>query len=217
MKCRRIFFLISLVIPFFFSGCATLLSGSYYQKINSDYNIDRQATIVVTVNKDDMDSKYYVNHVVEKLKSNGFANVYSYKDANLPVIQNILIISVSEKFDSYQYNSADYGTVNSGTSTTNCYGYGNYANCTTTQNKTVGVTGYSQKTGYIHGHYFTMHLYDMASKEKILFAMSSTYEENCNSDKLYQFLIIETVNRMNFQKPMDYKFTVKMPDGFTCK
>jgi len=200
-----------------FTGCATFLSGSYYSKVDPDYEIKRNDSILVTTNKDDIDSKYYIKFVINKLKDNGFNNVYSYKDKNLPIINNIIFISIDEEFDSYQYSGANYGMVNSGSSSTNCYGYGNSVNCSTTKNKTFGVTGYSQKTGYIHGHYFKINWYNIKDKQRIFFAIGSTYEKKCSSDKLYKFLINETINRINFDKPMDYKFKVKMPENYSCK
>jgi len=209
--------LFSFAIVFLFTGCATFLSGSYYSKVDPDYEIKRNDSILVTINQGDIDSKYYVKFVIKKLKDNGFTDVYSYKDKNLPIINSMIFISVNEKFDSYQYSSANYGMVDSGTSSTDCYGYGNRLSCSTTKNKQFGIIGYSQKTKHIHGHYFSMNWYNVNDGQRIFFAMGSTYEKKCNSDELYRFLINETINRINFDRPMDYKFKVKIHKDNFCK
>jgi len=206
----------SLLVLSMLSGCSSHLSGSFYSKVDPDNRINKNDPVLVIVSKDDLSSKYYISYVIEKLKENGFSNVYRQSDENIPDTKYIVVVSVEEKIDSYQYSSADYGMVNTGTSNTNCYSYGGYTNCSSTNNQALGITGSSQKTDYIHGYYFTTYWFNSSKNQKVLSTLVSTYEKNCNSDKLYRFLIDESIARLDFNKPMDYKFDTKMPDGYRC-
>jgi len=203
MKTKKIILiLVGLIISLLFAGCTKFLNGSYYSKVDPDFKISKKSLIIVTTDKKDIDSKYYVSFVVSELKNNGFTNTYSYKNMNKPKVNNILFISVEEQYDSYSYSGADYGSVDS---------------ATTTKNKIFGVTGYSQKTGYINDHYFKINWYDLKSKQRIFYLMTSTHKKNCDNDKLYKFLIKEAISRVDFSKPKNYKFEVKMPENFTCE
>ncbi|MDX1808141.1 MAG: hypothetical protein R3331_01245 [Sulfurospirillaceae bacterium] len=217
MQFNKNLVLLSLLISFMFSGCATFLSGTYSQKVDPNYKIAPQDTILVTTNENDLDSKFYVNYVANALKNKGFYNVYRYIDTKLPPIRYTVVIQVYQKTKTYTYNSADYGYKWDGTVTTKCTKHGNTTECVKTRNKVYGIIGYSNKIGHIDGHYFIMNWYENVSKEKIFFAEGSTTQTDCTNDKLYQFLIDESIKRMNFQKPMDDKFTVQMPEGYTCR
>ncbi|WP_331775948.1 hypothetical protein [Sulfurospirillum sp. 1612] len=217
MHLKKFLILLGLSVALFFSGCATTFSGAYSQKVDPNEVINPHDTILVTTNKDDIASKYYVDDVIYHLNKRGFDMVYSYTDANIPPVKYKMVIRVYKKTTSYKYNSADYGPISTGTVRTNCYKEGKVTRCVTTPNQTYGIIGYSQKIRYLHGHYFIMTVYNTQTQEKVFVAKSSTFETSCDNMTLYRFLIDETIKRMNFHRPMEYKFSVKMPDGFTCQ
>lgn len=199
------------------TGCSVHpLKGSHYSHLDPDNQIDKNTPILVAVIKDDLNSKYYLKYVVDKLKENGFTQVSS--DSNNPPsdLKYMVFVSVFEKIDSYQYASPVYGSVNSGTSNINCSSYNGYTNCTSTNNKTSGVTGYAQNTGYTHGYYFKTQWFGMTNHQKTFDTLTATHEKNCNSDKLYKFLIDESIPRLNFQKPLEIDFEVTMPENYRC-
>ncbi|MCA3928968.1 hypothetical protein JKP11_20145 [Vibrio vulnificus] len=175
--------------------------------------------VVSTFDENDLSSKFYVRTVIDALKQRGFTNVYSSKELTEKKITPAAAayIKLEEKYDTYTYESADYGMVDSGYSTTTCTGFGVMATCNTTNQKTLGVTGTSTKTGSLVYHSFSFHYYDLATEKKVLFSMGSTFDKACGSDFLYNFLIDETIARTDFQRPVDYKYNVKLPDGVQCR
>lgn len=214
---KSITIVFSLLSAFILTGCATFLSGKYSSEVDPTFKIDKSSSIFVYVGKDDLKSKFYVGRVIKSLKENGFTNVYSESDENHLFAQYTFVVTVDGKIDSYQYSSADYGLVNTGNSTTNCYGYGNYVNCSTTNNQSYGVTGYSQKTGYVNGHYFIGSLFDTKNDNRVFKVFGSTYEEQCDDNILFSFLIDQIIARLDFEKPSEYEFKVKMDNDFKCR
>lgn len=202
------------------SGCQTTIEANQYTVLDPEVNMYTDSPIIVdTFDKNDLSSKFYIRSVIEGLKKRGFNNVYTKKeltDQNITAV-GIALIKVDEKFNTFTYQSADYGMVDSGNSTTTCTSFGTTASCNSTKQKTFGVTGSSTKTGSTVYHSFALHYYDLATQNKSLFAFGSTFQKSCKSDFLYQFLIDETLSRTNFNKPEDYKYRVKLPKGVKCK
>ncbi|MEZ9627863.1 hypothetical protein [Aliivibrio fischeri] len=202
------------------AGCQTTIDAQQYSVLDPEVNFYIETPIVVdTFDENDLSSKFYIRSVIDGLHDRGFKNVYTVKEV---VEQNLspeaaAYIRVGEKYDTYTYTSADYGMVDSGYSTTNCTGFGVTAYCNTTKQKTFGVTGSSTKVGSMIYHSFELHYYNLKTNEKVLFTLGSTFDKTCNKDFLYEFLIDETLSRTNFIKPEDYKYTVKLPDGTSCK
>ncbi|PTC02024.1 hypothetical protein C9980_25345 [Vibrio mediterranei] len=202
------------------TGCQTTIEANQYTVLDPDVNFYSDAPIVVaTFDENDLKSKFYVRSVIEAMKARGFTSVYSERELNQKNITPIgaAYISVKQEYDTYTYESADYGMVDSGYSTTTCSGYGYSATCNTTNQKTFGVTGSSTKTGTSIYTSFALHYYDLTTKEKVLFTLGSTFDKSCNTDFLYNFLIDETISRTDFTKPVDYKYSVKLPEGVSCK
>lgn len=54
------------------------MKGRYYSRIDPEYRFNIDDPIIVTVDKNDLESKYYVSEVIEALKNRGFRNVYSH-------------------------------------------------------------------------------------------------------------------------------------------
>jgi hypothetical protein len=46
--------------------------------------------------------------------------------------------------------------------------------------------------------------------------MGSTYEKQCDKDKLYRFMIEQTIDRMNFDKPLDFQYKIST-EQVECK
>ncbi|ELW1717424.1 TPA: hypothetical protein ACGF6D_003473 [Vibrio cholerae] len=202
------------------SGCQTTIQASHYTVLDPEVNFYVDTPMVVsTFDDNDLSSKYYIRTVVEALKKRGFTGVYSLREAAEKDITPLaaIYIKLKEEHDTYTYQSADYGMVDSGYSTTNCTGFGLTATCYTTNQKTFGVTGTSTKTASLVYHSFALHYYDLITNKKVLFSMGSTFDESCNSEFLYEFLIDETVARTDFEKPTDYKYEVNLPEGVKCK
>lgn len=214
-----------LLIPaLIFSGCATLMTGGLKSDIDPYKKITINDKILVSTGKDNLKTRYYFDKVKEALLLRGFKYVYSENEYlslqdNRPIIKIYLGIHLEKDVSTYQYNGANYGLKDSGVSNTNCYGFGNMATCSTTNQQTYGVTGYSQKTGYLEGHYFHMYWLDMSTEEQntIMRVMGSSYMENCSENEMFNFLIEQTVARIDFDKPIDIKYEVEMPDGYDCQ
>ncbi|EGR2191033.1 hypothetical protein DZF87_24140 [Vibrio parahaemolyticus] len=202
------------------SGCQTTIEANQYTVLDPEINFYASTPIVVsTFDENDLSSKFYVRSVIDALKQRGFTNVYSDRELVEKSVTPTAVayIKLEEKYDTYTYDSADYGMVDSGYSTTTCTGFGVTATCNTTNQKTFGVTGTSTKTGSLVYHSFALHYYDLATEKKVLFSMGSTFDKGCSRDFLYNFLIDETIARTDFQKPVEYKYNVKLPEGTRCK
>ena len=215
---------IALIVIFavYFSGCSfpRVMKARYLSKIDpeSSFTLDKSIVVFVSEQGNTLETKYYVDQVVVALKQRGFRNVYSYKNVNKaghPIDLGI-IIDVDRKFSSYQYEGANYGAIDSGTSTSHCTGYGNSVNCTHNKETGFGVTGYSTKTGYLTTHFFGTSWYNVSNWQQIMVTVGSSYEERCSDRAVYEFLISETIKRLDFQKPNNYDYSVKMPETYTC-
>ena len=156
------------------------------------------------------------------MRSNGFQKVFTENEKskiNEP-IKMVVFVDADNKTSSYTYRGADYGTVQTGSTTScNSYGYGNMgtANCTTTPTTSYGVVGYSDKTGYTTGHFFSLAAFDVQSKQKVLSVVASSFNSGCSDGKLYDFLSDQALSRMSFYQMVKQDFTVKMPEGYRCK
>lgn len=215
MKTFSLFLLMAIFI-LSMAGCAKYVRGSYYSQVDPDYKINKNDSLLVTTLEDDLTSKYYVAYVIEKLKDAGFTNVYGKNTFKINEPKNTLVVVVNEKIDSYQYTSADYGTVNNGIGSINCNSIGSNINCTTTNNTSHGIVGYSTKNDIVHGYYFLTHWFDESKSKRRFFVMGSTYEEQCDKDKLYRFVIEQTINRINFDKPLDFQYKIPIEQVY-CK
>ncbi|MEZ9129465.1 hypothetical protein AB4145_23105 [Vibrio splendidus] len=218
MEMKKI--LIVLVVLISLVGCQTTIDAQQYSLIDPAINFSFGVPIVVdTFDENDLSSKFYIQPVIDGLHSRGFNTVYTVKDAlgRSIIPEGAVYIKVREERDTYTYESDDYGMIDSGYSTTSCTGLGISTSCSTTKVKTFGVTGSSTKIGTMIYHSFELHYYDIKSNDKILFILGSTFDESCNKNFLYKFLIDETISRTNFIKPEDYKYRVKLPDGTSCK
>jgi len=213
-------YLVPFLIILMLTGCQTTIEANQYTVLDPEVNFYLDTPIVVeTFDDNDLSSKFYIRSVVEGLNKRGFTNVFSKRklmDQGVTPTAAVYI-KIQEEHDTYTYESADYGMVDSGYSTTTCTGFGATATCNSTNQKTFGITGTSTKTGSSVYHSFALHYYDLATNDKVLFTMGSTFDKSCNSDFLYEFLISETISRTNFEKPEDYEYKVKLPDGIKCK
>lgn len=214
--------ILTFLVFVFMTGCATnrIMDASYSSQVDPDFSFttDKRVAVLVSEQGNSLETKYYVSQVVEALKQRGFVEVYSYKD--LPNLQKpidiAVIVDVSKQSDSYQYEGANYGMVDSGNSTVNCTGWGNSVNCTENKQKTFGVTGYSTKTGYLTGYYFSANWFNVNNEQKIMFNFASSYEEGCSDRAVYEFLISQTIARLDFEKPNKYDYAIKMPETYNC-
>jgi|APSaa5957512576_1039674.scaffolds.fasta_scaffold81821_1 hypothetical protein len=217
---KRIMLLVALV--FWLAGCSTIptMKGGYSSEVDPEFKFSKNLSIAVLPSKKGnvLKNKQYVSSIISELKKLGFESVYSYKRAidEKKYISVLMIINVSRETKSYQYQAADYGMVDSGRTTTNCTGYGYSLNCTKNKHKTFGVTGYSPRTGYSTGYYFSANLIDLKSEEKIMFVFGSSFVRGCSERGAFEFLIPQTIKRLNFKKPSDYKYSIRMPEGYNC-
>ncbi|CAI2291945.1 hypothetical protein [Vibrio parahaemolyticus] len=216
MMKKYLFVLISIWV---LSGCQTIIKANQYAVFDPEAYIFLNTPVVVsTVDEDDLASKFYVRTVVDALKKRGFSSVYSSREAaaNNITPRAAVYIRLEEEFDSFTYESPTLGLVDSGYSTTNCSGWGLSTSCSTTNQKVLGVTGYSTISETLVYHSFSLHYYDLDTNKKVLFSLGSTFDQSCSREFLYNFLIYETIARIDFNKPVDYEYRVKLPEGIKC-
>lgn len=212
--------IVALVVVMLLSGCSTQIGGKYKSQVDPDYSFSHDKVMVVAAyeNGNVLETKFYVNKVTNTLKNKGFDNVFSYNEVDKikKPIDLVLFVDVSKETSSYQYNSPDYGMVDSGFSTVNCTGFGATLNCTENRQKTLGVVGSSTKTDIITGYYFITSWFDMKNKQKVMFTFSSSFKEGCSDQSMYNFLIQQSIERLSFDKPEEYDFSVEMPKDYNC-
>jgi hypothetical protein len=201
----------------FFGGCATKLTGSVSTEIDPDYPIDKSMVVVVKaaehLGANTMTTKFYLDRIASALRSIGFKNAYTQKSlpAGAPPVDQYVSVNIESKTSSYQYTGADYGTVDAGRSKTSCIGTGLYVNCTTSSDKTFGVTGYSQKTGYIRGNYLAMSWFDVKSKKLSMFTFASSSNQQCSEEVNFHFLIDEGTKALSLDRPSKNNFSAEVP------
>ena len=214
----RIQHLIIFTFLIFIASCKSTMQASYSSQVDPNYKFYTDTYIAVFAaqgeNFNTLESKYYIDHVVYSLKQRGFKNVYSYKNLPVPGVNfdAVVYINVSKSNGSYQYETSNYGLIDSGYSTINCTG----TFCTQNKQKTLGITGSSINTGYFTNYYFSTSWFSVNSDEKILFSFSSSSQEGCSDRGMYEFLIAQTIDRLNFKEPKEYKYSVDMPSEYSC-
>ncbi len=212
----------ALLLSIFLGGCATntVIDASYSSQVDPDFAFtdDKRIAVLVSDTGNSLESKHYVDQVVEALEQRGFHSVFSYRD--LPDLKApvdiAILINVFKNSSSYEYEGADFGMVDSGNSTVSCTSWGNSATCTEEKQKTFGVTGRSTKTGYLSGYYFSANWFNVGSEEKIMFNFASSFKEGCSDRAVYEFLVSQTIARLDFDKPNKYDYEVTMPEGYNC-
>lgn len=197
-----------------------ITKGSYSSQLDPDFSFtpDKSIVVLASENKNILETKYYVDHVVTTLKDRGFRNVYSYRNVNEAghPIDISMIINVGKKYDSYQYEKSNYGLVDSGISTTDCTGGDFSVSCTENKQKTFGVTDHSTNTHYLTIYYFSTNWFNASNAQKIMFAFSASHEKWYSDRAVFEFLISETVKRLDFEKPNKHDYSVQMPETYTC-
>lgn len=209
-----LFVLITLV------GCASTMEGKYSSEVDPDYNFARSAQIVVLADKGAnlLTTKYYIDDVVEGLKAKGFKNTYSYREMDKvdSPFDIAVFVNLYNKSSSYEYTGADYGMVDSGITNTNCTNNIYAVSCTSTKQQNFGITGYSKKVGYLKGYYLVLNWYDVATETRVMHTFGASYQEGCSDRGMYEFIVAQSVQRLDFKSPNKYDYKVKMPKDYKC-
>lgn len=203
-------------------GCANVsIEARHSSKPDPQFSFSHKLKIafVADEKQNALESKFYLRQAVAALRDRGFESVVQYgSPREIPESVDIVaFLTVDTSFSTYQYNEPQLGRVSTGSSTINCNTYVDNVNCSQTQDTKLGVTGYIQSTGTSQMRSLTMQWYRRADQQKVLFSFAATFDTRCSSRALYEFLVAQTITRIDFAEPKEYKYTVHMPKGYSCR
>lgn len=89
--------------------------------------------------------------------------------------------------------------------------------CTSKPNTTYGPVGTSERTGYTTLSTFVATARDDVSKRPVYLLRASSYNEDCQSSKVEDFLVEQGLQNLNFEDRLQRNYTVTMPEGYRCK
>ncbi|MBY8936101.1 hypothetical protein [Pseudomonas fluorescens] len=207
------------------SGCATQMDVALNATPDPDYHFDRKATVLVTSvggsDENALNARYYLRDMVNALKDRGFQEVYT--DASLPKnhapIKMTVSLDVGSRQVTYRYTATEYGQVPTSTSTVckSSKKKDDRLTCTSKPNTTYGPIGTSERTGYTTLSTFIASARDEASKRTVYLLRASSYNDDCQSAKVEDFLVEQGLQNLNLEDRVQRNYTVTMPEGYRCK
>jgi len=168
-----------------------------------------------------LNARYYLRDMVNALKDRGYQEVYT--DASLPKnhapIKMTVSLDVGSRQVTYRYTATEYGQVPTSTSTVckTSKKKDDRLTCTSKPNTTYGPIGTSERTGYTTLSTFIATARDEASKRPVYLLRASSYNEDCQSAKVEDFLVEQGLQNLNFEDRVQRNYTVTMPEGYRCK
>lgn len=176
---------------------------------------------IVAYNIEDMDA---VRTAYRKANENAknYCFSHSWKNRNdckvLTVDMSFSVNRISKSYE-FTYSSPDLGYAGDGTTTTTCSGIGNMATCTSRENQSLQVTGYSQQTGY--GTLQALNFYaDVEGSGD--FISTDTYflvdlnEISCNESRIIDYMIDNQMSLSSLIKPTDGKKSFVLGNDQIC-
>ncbi|OBT08543.1 hypothetical protein A9264_04735 [Vibrio sp. UCD-FRSSP16_10] len=200
------------------SGCAGYINANQYSMLDHEVTYAKDENILVTVDdQNDSQSQSYIQPTIDALHKRGFSHVFTKQEIDsqgiIPDIRASVVMK--RKFEAYQYVSDDYGMVETGTTHTKCNKSG--TSCTTTNEKKFAVVGSSAKNSTRILTTYILNFWNVKDQANELFAKGYTDNESCGEDYLYQFLVEQTIDRLDFAKPTNYTYMSVIPMGTNCK
>ncbi|PAF49031.1 hypothetical protein BKH43_07220 [Helicobacter sp. 13S00401-1] len=191
------------LIGFLFVACSSSgLSTQYYSTVIPDYNFDTNAPTILVTDPWDISSRFYAKVALTALKKRGFSNIYLEGQIPTPYARNILYIKVSKQRlmpnqnIEYTFNATGVCKIIDGR---------RYCNITNNKNDL------KNNTSNISDLYnFTLDWYDAYTQNLALYAVGSVFSKpgEAMDFKVYSKLIEQTVARINFQRPLEYRYKI---------
>lgn len=216
----------SIVLSMALAGCILpkVMDANYHSSVDPDFTFNKNERIAVVVSKqrNPLDSKFYVKQVVQALKQKGFVNTVSYKelDSNKQSIDLTVVIDVETKVIQSEVEYDIYDDVETGKVTTECTetknGNDKKVTCVKSKETRRKVVGTETKTVNLQKYAFNTEWIDTRTGDVVLTNSVFSYEQDCSDRGMFDFLIKEAIHRLNFSRPNNYKFSVTMAEGYTC-
>lgn len=207
------------------SGCMPVFHGNLISNPDPMYAFDKSVPVLVVAHprmRNELFSKYFIAPVVRALRARGFSRVLTERDLGASASPPGLIVKISaeSQFFSDTVRSADYGQIQTGT-TTNCTGYaqGGYGSATCSEAPVMGygVTGYSDKSVFVKGKFFILWVEDGQTGRAVLTAGAFSMDEVCSEKATLRLLAEQAVLRMNFREPLNGSFSLRIGDRDACR
>ena len=208
------------------SGCLLprVMDANYHSSVDPDFafTTDKRIAVVVSPQRNPLDSKFYVQTVVNALQQKGFSNTISYKElgSDESKIDIKVVVDVATEIEQKEVEYDIYDDVETGKVTTECTevkeGKEKKVTCVKSKEKRRKAVGKEFKTVELKKYVFNAQWIDPKSGNLVMSNSVSSYEKGCSDKGMFDFLIEQSVQRLNFTRPNNYKFSVTMPEGYSC-
>lgn len=210
------------------SGCGiTFIRGNISTSVDPSFIPRTNTHIVVAPN--DFNAVYYLPVLKEALEARGFENVTISRSTEISYYYDALVIldvgrQVFEKTETVK----DYGIV--GTSITpgdvkcketNNGLTGRRTRCRTGETRIehkYGTTGTREVTTNSLNRSISLSFSVLTNNQAVATAVGTSVEPDwkCSNAGIYNFLIIHTIKRIDFLSPINFDYSVELPEGYTC-
>lgn len=210
-------------------GCSQFISGRVSTSIDPSFVPTTNMRVVVV--PQEFDSIYYLPMLKESLNLRGFNNVKISNSKNIsPNSYDLKIaLGVERKLTETTETVNDYGIVGTKIipgdrrcTTTNNELLGRRLICRTDATEIENIYGYTgekeEKTTTLTRS-IDLEFINPSNGQKYARAIGSSEETDyyCSNAGIFKFLIIHTIKRISFTKPINYDYTVELPEGYGCE
>lgn len=202
------------------AGCANNMQLYVQSLPDPSYQLDYQAPVTVVPEgsaESILKAKYYLAQVKDQLTLLGFKQVSIGSEKTTPKDGLLIKVSVTTEQSSYKYNATDYGYTYTDQTTYCQKGKHDKVVCNTNYRPVYGPVGSSERTAYTRRSELRLTGIDNKTHEPVLQVRSVSYNDNCADSKVEDFLVEQTLNRLDLKNRFEQQIKLDMPDSYSCK
>jgi len=210
------------------SGCGTFISANINSSIDPSFT-PRINNRIVIVSKD-YKSAYYLPILKEALVNRGFSDISISQSNSMSYGYDLtVVLDVGRQLSEATKTVQDYGVVGQDVDwgetkckTTNNGLTGERMRCKTGETKVkniYGVTGTREEKTTNLSRSISLVFSHGSNNKTIMSAIGTSSEDDytCSDSGIYKALIIYTTKRLSFSVPVNYNYTVEIPEGYSCE
>jgi hypothetical protein len=212
------------------SGCGTtLIQANITTSVDPSFSPKTNMRIVVTPK--DLDAVYYLPVVKEALEIRGFNSVSVSRSRNISSgnYEVSVMLDVNRNVSEETKTVNDYGVVGTKITPgdfkckeTNNGLTGKRTRCRSGETKiknTYGKTGTREVTTTSLSRSISLSFSSLSNNQSVISAIGTSDEADykCSNSGIYKFLIIHTIQALDFTEPRNTNYGISLPEGFSCE
>ena len=211
------------------TGCGTIIFANITTSVDPSFAPSPHLSLVVAPKN--LDAVYYLPFLKEALEMRGFKKVAVSRTSSITagVYDVKVLLDVGRQDFTKTETVQDYGVVGQDVEwsphkckTTNNGLTGKRTRCSGGETKVkniYGATGSREGTTATISRSINLTFIRMHDNQSVIAAVGKSDESDyeCSNAGIYKFLVIHTVNYLNFQTPRNLDYSVTIPEGFSCE